>query len=416
MSRRSDPWTPELLELAALFLAAAMAHLFANSVAHVSSGVVVLTATAVVLVVCALVHHRLRQRTPRTRPVAPAPARPEPVAPPPAAMWRVRATVPDTPGSLAGLAASLASGHVNILSVQVHPVPDGVVDEFLVEARLPAEGVAAAVVAGGGRDVTVSVADTHDLVDIPTRILSMVTRDVADGIDLARSTRMLLGDCDLRWDAAGTPTDGPDGTTMRLRDPEGGVITVTRRGSAFTPGEYARLHALLDLDAAFAQWLRAQHSVVLLSSGAELVVRQAAAGDVPAIAAMHDRCGTRSRQLRYLNNGTAPTSTALARLVNRRHGRTLVVEHGEEIVAMGNLMRDGADAELALLVEDAWQRRGIGTMLLRRLLAADLATEVTAVTAPHNTAMLTVLYRAGAELTHVEQGAAHLTLRRSGLC
>jgi hypothetical protein len=416
MSRRSGSWTRELLELAALFLAVATADLFANSVAHVSRGVVVLAAMAVALVVCALVHHRIRHRPPRARPVAAVAARPDAVAAPPA-MWRVRATVPDTPGSLAGLAASLADGNVNILSVQVHPVPDGVVDEFLVEARLPADDIAAAVVSGGGRNVTVSAADTHDLVDIPTRILSMVTKDVTEGIDLARSTRMLLGDCDLRWDATGAPTDGPDGTTMRLRDPEGGVITVTRQGSAFTPGEYARLHALLDLDAAFAHWLRAQHSVVLLASGAELTVRQAAAEDVPAITAMHARCSTRSRRLRYLNNGTAPAPGALARLVNRRHGRTLVVEHGEEIVAMGNLMRDGEDSELALLVEDTWQRRGIGAMLLRRLLAADRpASEITAVTAPHNTPMLTLLHRAGAELTRVEQGAAHLTVRRSGPC
>jgi GNAT superfamily N-acetyltransferase len=331
-------------------------------------------------------------------------------------VWRVRATVPDTPGSLAGLAVSLAGHDVNILSVQVHPVPDGVVDEFLVEARLPAQDIAAAVTAGGGREVTVSAADTHDLVDIPTRILSMVTQDIAEGVDLARSTHMLLGDCDLRWDATGTPTDGPDGTTMRLPDPEGGVLTVTRRGSAFTPGEHARLHALLDLDAAFARWLRAQHSVVLLASGAELTVRQAAATDVPAIVAMHTRCGTRTRQLRYLNGGVSPTPTALARLVNRRHGRTLVVEHGEDIIAMGNLMRDGEDSEVALLVEDTWQRKGIGTMLLHRLLAATdpPATEVTAVTAPTNTAMLTLLNRAGAELIHVDQGAAHLTVRRSG--
>jgi GNAT superfamily N-acetyltransferase len=414
MHRRSGSWTRELLELAALFLAIAAAKLF--STAHVAPSVIVLTALAAVLVVSALMLHRTRRRTPRAQPVMAAPVRLEPVAPPsPAAMWRVRATVRDTPGSLAGLAASLAQGNVNILSVQVHPVPDGVVDEFLVEARLPAEGVAAAVAAGGGRDVTVSAADTHDLVDIPTRILSMVTRDIAEGIDLARSTRMLLGDCDLRWDATGAPTDGPDGTTMRLRDPEGGVLTVTRQGLAFTPGEYARLYALLDLDAAFAQSLRAQHSVVVLASGAELTVRQAAAADVPAIIAMHDRCGTRSRQLRYLNNGTAPAPAALARLVNRRHGRTLVVEHGEAIVAMGNLMRDGEDSELALLVEDTWQRKGIGSMLLRRLLAAADRPAV-AVTAPHNTAMLTLLHRAGAELTLVEQGAAHLTIRRNEPC
>jgi GNAT superfamily N-acetyltransferase len=405
MSRRSGSWTRELVELAALFLAVATADLFANSLAHVSRGAVVLTAMAAVLVVCAVVHHRVRHRTPPP---------PDPPDLPTPAMWRVRATVHDTPGRLAGLAASLSSRAVNILSVQVHPVPDGVIDEFLVEARLPAEDIAAAVRAGGGWDVSVSAADTHDLVDVPTRVLTMVrediTRGTANGLDLARSTRTLLGDCAVRWDGTGEPTEGPEGTTMRLRDPEGGVLTVTRPGPGFTPAEYARLHALLDLDTEFAHWLRAQHSVVLLASGAELTVRQGAAADVPALAAMHERCSPHARRQRYLHSGAAPTPAALARLVNRRHGRTLVVEHGTRIVAMANLMRDGDDSEVALLVEDSWQRKGIGTMLLRRLLTADERPTV-AVTAPHNTAMLRLLHRAGAELTRVEEGMAHLIVR-----
>jgi GNAT superfamily N-acetyltransferase len=405
MSARASSWTRELVELAALFLAVAAADLFANSVAHVSSGVVVLAVLAVVLLVCAVVHHRIRHRPPRA---------PEPRAAvrPPAAMWRVRATVRDTPGGLAGLAAGLASRAVNILSVQVHPVPDGVVDEFLVESRSSAEEIAAAVRLGGGWDVTVTAADTHDLVDIPTRILSMITKDVTDGIDLARSVRTLLGECELRWEPSGSPTDGPDGTTMRLRDPEGGVVTVSREGAGFTPAEYARVRALLELDDEFARWLRAQHSALLLASGEELTVRQASAADVPALLAMHFRCSRRTRRQRYLSGGARPTAADLTRLVNRRHGRTLVVAHpGGDLVAMGNLMHDGEDSEVALLVEDAWQRRGVGSMLLRRLLAAAPDGKATvAVTEPGNVPMLTVLRRAGAELDRVETGVAHLTL------
>lgn len=402
MSARSSSWTRELVELAALFLAVAAADLFANSVAHVSSGVVVLAALAVFLLVCAVVHHRIRQRP---RP-APAPTQ----VSPPAEMWRVRATVRDTPGSLAGLAAGLASRAVNILSVQVHPVPDGVVDEFLVESRSSASEIEAAVRLGGGWDVTVTAADTHDLVDIPTRILSMITKDVTDGVDLARSVRTLLGDCDLRWDPVGSPTDGPEGAMMRLADPEGGVLTVSREGPEFTPAEYARVRALLELDEEFARWLRAQHSAVLLASGEELTVRQASAADVPDLLAMHFRCSRRTRRQRYL--GGRPTAADLTRLVSRRHGRTLVVAHpGGDVVAMGNLMHDGADSEVALLVEDAWQRQGIGSLLLRRLLAAAPdGRSAGAVAEDGNAAVLTVLRRAGARLDRVETGVAYLTL------
>ncbi|MBB4905364.1 GNAT family N-acetyltransferase [Actinophytocola algeriensis] len=408
MSARSSSWTRELVELAALFLAVAAADLFANSVAHVSSGVVILAVLAVVLMVCAVVHHRIRHRP---RPPAPAPPSVVEEDIPPAAMWRVRATVRDTPGSLAGLAAGLASRAVNILSVQVHPVTDGVVDEFLVESRAPAEAIAAAVRHGGGRDVTVTAADAHDLVDIPTRILSMITTDVTDGIDLARSVRTLLGECELRWEPSGSPTDGAEGTTMRLADPEGGVLTVSRSGAGFTPAEYARVRALLELDGEFARWLRAQHSAVLLASGEELTVRQASVADVPALLAMHFRCSRRSRRLRYLS-GTRTSAADLTRLVNRRHGRTLVVvDPGGDVVAMGNLMHDGPDSEMALLVEDAWQGHGIGSMLLRRLLAAvPGGRAVVAVAEQGNGAMSAVLRRAGAELDRVEAGVAHLTL------
>jgi len=199
---------------------------------------------------------------------------------------------------------------------------------------------------------------------------------------------------------------------MRLRDPEGGVLTVSRPGGPeFTPAEYARVHALLDLDGEFARWQRAQHSALLLASGEELTVRQASAGDVPGLLAMHFRCSRRSRRLRYLSSGSRPNAADLTRMVNRRHGRTLVVARADgDLVAMGNLMHDGDDAEVALLVEDTWQRRGIGSMLLRRLLATPDGRAPIAVTEHDNAPMLTVLRRAGAELDHVEAGVAHLTL------
>jgi RimJ/RimL family protein N-acetyltransferase len=65
----------------------------------------------------------------------------------------------------------------------------------------------------------------------------------------------------------------------------------------------------------------------------------------------------------------------LARLLSPTNGHTLVAEDAAgRIVAMGNLMwtdRDGTarTPELAVLVEDAWQQRRLGTLLARKLLA-----------------------------------------------
>lgn len=204
-------WTWELTELSVLSGAVAAVDLVRSGVRTAG---IVLAVIAVVLVVTAVVTHR---------------PRPAPVVPPPR-MWRVRAAVRDSPGGLAGLAAELAARDVNILSVQVHLAETGAVDEFLVSARRTAAEVADGVRAGGGWAVTVTAADHHDLVDVPTRILLG-----ADDADLGRAARTLLGECELGWD------DQPDGAVMRF-----GRLTVRRDGPEFTAAEHARMRALLD--------------------------------------------------------------------------------------------------------------------------------------------------------------------------
>ena len=44
--------------------------------------------------------------------------------------------------------------------------------------------------------------------------------------------------------------------------------------------------------------------------------------------------------------------------------------HSGQIVALGNLVGEGELSEAAILVEDAWQRKGIGTAVLRRMVSA----------------------------------------------
>jgi GNAT superfamily N-acetyltransferase len=72
---------------------------------------------------------------------------------------------------------------------------------------------------------------------------------------------------------------------------------------------------------------------------------------------------------------------------------------GEEgVVAMATLLAEGDLGEVALLVQDAWQRRGIGTMLLRRLTARAGRMNLSALvahTGADNVAMLRTLRRFG---------------------
>jgi hypothetical protein len=251
----SPGWHRELIELGALFLAVALADLFANTLAHRPLGPVVLIGLGVSLLLSAVLHRRCTHRPawPPTLPPAPDSSGSSRGAAGERNLWRVRTAVRDNPGSLAALAASLAGHGLNILSVQVHAVVDGAVDEFLVEAPSSTAytDVVAATETGGGRDVHAVRADMHDLVDIPTRVLTLAAQVTGTGVQLAAALRALLGAStvcrkDRIGDDQGEP-DEMDGTTIRLGDPAGGVLTFERATLAFTPAEFARARALRDL-------------------------------------------------------------------------------------------------------------------------------------------------------------------------
>lgn len=89
------------------------------------------------------------------------------------------------------------------------------------------------------------------------------------------------------------------------------------------------------------------------------------------------------------------------------------------IVALGHLLWDGEETEVALLVEDAWQRRGIGSALLRRLagLAADSGCDsVYAVTRASNTGTVAAMRTLRLPLEYqIEAGTLVVTARLGAL-
>jgi GNAT superfamily N-acetyltransferase len=101
-----------------------------------------------------------------------------------------------------------------------------------------------------------------------------------------------------------------------------------------------------------------------------LTVRPSTARDLAAVARMHRRCSARSLLDRYRCGGRPPAVAALDRALRRPYSIVAALPTGE-VVARGSLEPDGVHGEyciqVGLLVEDRWQRLGIGSELMCHL-------------------------------------------------
>lgn len=445
-------WRRDLVELAALFTAVAVADAVANLIGHGPDGPALLVISAVVLIATAGFHTWWARRHTHAPPAAPdTGARPtvtartagtttdtgeetaDEEATGATTLWRMRTTVRDAPGSLAALCTALAHGRVDILSLQAHPLAEGTVDEFLLRApgELTAAEITRSIARAGGSGTWIERADAHDLVDAPTRILGLATRTALDAAELPLALRQLLGRCTIRSlpagarpapaedapsTADGAPVEGVlEGTVLRLRAPEGEVITVERPYLPFTPTEFARARALVELDTRLGPRIPRSQDVLTLAEGNSITVRRADTDDADAAKAMHDRCSQRTLSMRY-HGPVQDADRYLNHLLSPRFGRTLAVQTASgRVVGIGHLLWDGDETEIALLVEDDWQRRGIGTELLRRLvgLAVEAGCEsVYAVTQASNTGMVAAMRGLGLPLDYqIEEGTLVITAR-----
>ncbi|MFD0596353.1 GNAT family N-acetyltransferase [Catellatospora coxensis] len=146
---------------------------------------------------------------------------------------------------------------------------------------------------------------------------------------------------------------------------------------------------------------------VLLSDGTTVHLRQITPDDGDAVVAMHSRFSERTRYLRYFSPYPRIPARDLHRFVNVDHTdrEAFVVAAGDRLVAVGRYERLGeqaVDAEVAFVVEDAYQGRGVGSVLLEHLAAAAAEAGITRFVAevlPENGAMLRVFTDAGYEVT-----------------
>jgi GNAT superfamily N-acetyltransferase len=113
----------------------------------------------------------------------------------------------------------------------------------------------------------------------------------------------------------------------------------------------------------------------IVVDGHALVVRPIAITDADRLARLFTRLSPETVHFRFFTPVRRPPRAALLRLAHVDHNRrdALVALDGDEIVAVARYdAKTDHEAEIALTVEDAWQHRGLGKRLARRLGAVAL--------------------------------------------
>ena len=157
---------------------------------------------------------------------------------------------------------------------------------------------------------------------------------------------------------------------------------------------------------------------VLLSDGSAASLRQISPDDAAAIVDLHSRLSDRTRYLRYFSPYPQIPDRDLERFVNVDHHdrEALVMVIGSRIMAVGRYERLGPgspEAEVAFVVQDAHQGRGIGSVLLEHLAEAARENGIDRFVAevlPQNGGMLRVFSDFGYQVQRqYADGVVHLS-------
>jgi RimJ/RimL family protein N-acetyltransferase len=157
---------------------------------------------------------------------------------------------------------------------------------------------------------------------------------------------------------------------------------------------------------------------VALRDGATIEVAAMDARDAARLVRFHSTLSPDTTYLRFFSFHPELQPDELHRFTHVDHHdrEALVAVAGGEIVAVGRFDRigDGSEAEVAFVVADSWQGRGICTVLFEHLAARAREVGVerfVAETLAHNGRMLAVFRHAGLPITEsLCRDVVHLTL------
>lgn len=159
-------------------------------------------------------------------------------------------------------------------------------------------------------------------------------------------------------------------------------------------------------------------SKATLRDGTEIVIRPIRPEDEPALVAFHESLSETSVRFRYFGFVSLSQRTAHERLTRacfNDYDReiALVAEHRRasgpnELLGIVRLIKAHGlnEAEFAIVVADAWQKRSLGTALMRQLLEVAQRENIERVVGhilPDNTAMLALTRTLGFVLSNNDE-------------
>lgn len=305
--------------------------------------------------------------------------------------WRVRALLEDRPGELAALARQCGEENVNILALQIFPTEqNGVVDELVLHSPSgwTERDVENLLLRAGTPSHAVAACTPHALEDPTVGYLRAAQAVVADPQQLPQRLGQLL--------EASVQPGTADRDELTLEDGEGPAVRLYRR-APFTATEQARTRELRRIAAGAHRGSTAAAASIPDPAAARL--RRGRGGDTDAVVAMHGRCSPDTIRRRYHAPMPYLSHRAARSQVAPERGWSVVAVCGEDLVGTATAGRDhDGEYEVGLLVEDRWQRLGLGTRLLNALAlqaAEQGTTRLTCIFQPDNAPVLATLRRAG---------------------